>query len=203
MKTYAEEEGIMSRPRKMLISSFTLQNGTLITPLLLFYLQLGLVCTKIHRCVEYTPKKCFNSFVQSAVGAIRQRDENPNSSVVAETMKLLANSSYGYQIIDRSRHTVMKYLTDEKTHAAINSKLFEKLDHVNISLYEVELANAQIEHKEPVIVGLFMLQYAKLRLLELYYNFFITFCNVDKFEELETDTDSQYLALAEKNWKIL
>ena len=113
MKTYAEEEGIMSQPQKMLISSFTVQNATLFT-LLLFYLQLRLVCTKIHRFVEYTPKKCFNSFVQSAVDARRQDDENPKSSVVAETMKLLTNSSYGYQIMVRSRHTVTKYLTDEK-----------------------------------------------------------------------------------------
>ena len=105
MKNYAEEERLLSQPRKMLISSFTFQNGTLITPLLLFYLQLGLVCTKLHRFVEYTPKKCFNKFVQSAVDARRQGDENPNTSVVAETMKLLANSSYGYQIMDRSRHT--------------------------------------------------------------------------------------------------
>ena len=53
MKNYAEEERLLSQPRKMLISSFTLQNGTLITLLLLFYLQLGLVCTKkIHRFVE-------------------------------------------------------------------------------------------------------------------------------------------------------
>ena len=114
MKTYAEEEGIMSQPRKMLISSFTLQNGTLITPLLLFCLQLGLVVTKIHRFVEYTPKKCFNSFVQAAVDARKEGDENPDSSVVAETMKLLANSSCGYQIMDRSRHTVTKYISDEK-----------------------------------------------------------------------------------------
>ena len=126
MKNYAEEERILSQPRKMLISSFTLQNGTRITPLLLFYLQLGLVCTKIHRFVEYTPKKCFDGFVQSAKDARRQGVENPNSSVVAET-KLLANSSYGYQIMDRSRHTVTKYLTDEKTHAAILSKMFKKL----------------------------------------------------------------------------
>ena len=56
MKNYAEEERLLSQPRKMLISSFTLQIGTLITPLLLFYLQLGLVCTKIHRFVEYSPK---------------------------------------------------------------------------------------------------------------------------------------------------
>ena len=122
MKTYAEEEGMMSQPRKILISSFTLQNGTLITPLLLFYLHLGLVVTKIHRFVEYTPKKC-----KSAVDARRKVDENPNSSVVAETMKLIANSSYGYQIMDRSRHTVTKYLSDQKTHAAINSKNCSKV----------------------------------------------------------------------------
>ena len=46
MKTYAEKERIMTQPRKTLISSLTLQNGTLITPLLLFYLQLGLAVTK-------------------------------------------------------------------------------------------------------------------------------------------------------------
>ena len=123
MKTYAEEEKIMSQPRKMLISNFILQNGTLISPLLLFFLQLGFVCTIIHRFVEHTPKKCFNRFVQSAVDARRQGDENPNWGVAAETMKLLANSSYGYQIMDRSRHTVTKCLIDEKTHAAINEKI--------------------------------------------------------------------------------
>ena len=64
MKNYAEEGRLLSQPRKMLISSFTLQNGKLITPLLLFHLQMGLVVTKIHRFVEYTAKKCFDSFVQ-------------------------------------------------------------------------------------------------------------------------------------------
>ena len=67
---------------------------------------MGLECTYIHQFVQYTSQKCFNSFVQSAVNARRQGDENPNTSVVAETMKFLANSSYGYQTMDRSRHTV-------------------------------------------------------------------------------------------------
>ena len=102
MKTYAEEVGTMSQPRKMLISSFTLQNGTLFTALLLFYLQLGLVVTKMHRFVEYTSSKCFNSFVQAAVDARRKGDETFNACVIAETMKLLDNSSNGYQIMDRS-----------------------------------------------------------------------------------------------------
>ena len=188
----------------MLISSFTLQNGTLITHLLLFYLQLGLVVTKIHRFVEYTPKKCFISFVQAAVDARRKGDENPNSSVVAETMKLLANSSYGYQNMDRSRHTVTKYLSDEEMHAANNSKLFKRLDHMNNPLYEVELVKARIEHKKPIILGSFIFQYAKLRTLELYYNFFTRFCDVNKFEEIEK---KHRLAVCcscqKKSWKIV
>ena len=199
MKDYAEKEGLISQPRKMLISSYFLENSTLITPLLLFYLDLGLVCKKIYRFVEYTPVKCFNKFVQSAVDGRLEGDENPNSSVVAETMKLLANRSYGNQIIDRSRHTVTKYLSDEKTHGAINTtSFFKRLDHINDQLYELELAKAEIEHREPIIVGFFILQYAKLRMLELYYNFFDRFCDVNKFEELERDTDSLYLPLSEK-----
>ena len=102
-KTYAKEEGIRSQPRKMLISSFTLQKEILSTPVLLFYLQLVLVVTKLYRFVEYTPKKCFNGFVQAAVDARRKGDENSISSVVAQTMNLLANSSYGYQNMDRNR----------------------------------------------------------------------------------------------------
>ena len=94
-------------------------------------------------------------------------------------MKLLANSSYGYQIMDRSRHTVTKYLNDEKTHGAINTKLFKRLDHINDQFFEVELAKAEIEHREPIIVGFFILQYAKLRMLELYYKSFERFCDVN------------------------
>ena len=47
MRENAEEENNMAQPRRMLISSFVLTNGTIITPLLLFYLKLGLVCKKI------------------------------------------------------------------------------------------------------------------------------------------------------------
>ena len=37
-----------------------------------------------------------------------------------------------------------------------------------------------------------------LRMLELYYNFFDKFCDVNKFEEIEMDTDPLYLALSEE-----
>ena len=97
--------------------------------------------------------------------------------------------------MDRSRHTVTKSLSDEKTHGAISTELFKRLDYINDQLYEVELTNREIEHGEPITVGFFILQSAKLRMLELYYNFFERFCDINKFEELEMDLDYLYLAL--------
>ena len=87
-------------------------------------------------------------------------------------MKLLANSSNGYQFMDRSRHTVTKYLSDEKTHGATNNKTFEPLGYLNDQLYEVELVKSAFEHKEPISVGFFVVQIAKLRMLGLYYIFY-------------------------------
>ena len=126
----------------------------------------------------------------------RQGDENRSSNVVAETMKLPANSSYVYQMMDRSRHTITKYLSDERAQAVNNSKLFKMLDHVNYPLYEVELAKVQSEDREPIFVSFFFLQNAKLRILELYYNLLTKFCDVKNFEEFELDIDSLYFAPA-------
>ena len=88
------------------------------------------------------------------------------------------------------------YLTDEETHSTINSKTFKHFNHNTDQLYEVELVKPEIEQREPTTVGFFTLQYAKQRMLELYYNFFKKFCDTDKYEELEMDTDSLYLALS-------
>ena len=168
LKTYADEVRILSQPRRITISSFTLHNGTLITPLLLFYLKFGLVCAKKHRSFDYTPRIWLNSCVQSAVDARKQKDENPNSSVVAETMKLLAKSYSGNQKIDRSQQTLTKHLSHEKTHAAINRKHFRKPIHKTNALYGVEVAKAVIDDQEPIILGFFNPQYAKHRISELH-----------------------------------
>ena len=69
MKKYAKENKLMTQPRRMLISNFHLINGTIITTVLNFYLDLGLECDRIYCFVQDTPMNCFKSFVQSAVDA--------------------------------------------------------------------------------------------------------------------------------------
>ena len=121
----------------------------MITELLLLYKDLRLVCKKIYRLVLYTPMKCFNNFVQSAVIARREREVNQNPNVVAETRKLLQTRSHGYQIMDRSRYAVMKFFSDENTHGAINRR--KSLDSIDGQLYEVELVKSEYEHEGPKI----------------------------------------------------
>ena len=136
MKNYAKDETLFAQYRRKFISSFTLQNGNQITPLLLFNLQLAFNCRKIQHFVDYTIKKCLNSFVQSVVDAGRQTDENSNSQVVAETMKLsgkffwLSDSgpepTYCDRVTQRRKHTCRN-----------NSKLIKNLYHVHNALYKV------------------------------------------------------------------
>ena len=166
----------------MRVSSFQCFNVAIIIPILYFYL-----------CI---PLKYFSSFFQSAVNARREGNENPNSSVVAATMKLLAIGSYGYQIVDGSQQTTKKYLNDEKAHNAINTKFFGKVNYVNDSSYEVETVINNVEHKKPMINDFFVSQYAERRMIESYYNFFPNFCDFSSFKEMEMDRDSVYLALA-------
>ena len=129
MKAYAEENDLLEEPQRMLISSFKLTNGTLITPLFSFYLDFGQQCTITHRFVQFTLREVSNKFVQYVADARQTGDENPISGVVAETMKLLEDSSYGYQLMDRSKHTMKEYPGDKKNHKAIKNQFFQETQY--------------------------------------------------------------------------
>ena len=92
MQEYAKNEKLRSQPQRKLIPSFELTKGRSNTPLLIFNLELGFVCTNFYGFVEYNPVKYHSNFVEPAVVARRQKDKIPHSGVVAETMKFLASS---------------------------------------------------------------------------------------------------------------
>ena len=82
-------------------------------------------------------------------------DENSQSGVEAETIKLLANSSYGYQIMEKSQQKINIYLSDKKEHKTMNSKFFRGLNYLNDKLSEVEAVKPNLEHNEPITVVFF------------------------------------------------
>ena len=51
----------------------------------------------------------------------------------------------------------------------------------------------------PIHLGVFILNYTKLRMLEFYYDFLDHYLPCDDFEVLEMDTDSNYLGITGEN----
>ena len=130
MRQYAEENDIMSTPRRMLVGSFHGIKLLLATPLLRWYLAHGLVVDRVYQIVEYSPKPCFREFGESVSTARRNGDSDPDKAIIADTMKLLGNSAYGKTVTNVDRHRDIKYSTEVGTSALVNNKRFRQLDVV-------------------------------------------------------------------------
>ena len=171
MRQYAEEHDIMSTPRRMLVGSYHGEKILLATPLLRWYLAHGLVVDRVYQIVEYSPKPCFQNFGDSVSAARRAGDADPDKAIIADTMKLLGNSGYGKTVTNIDRHREVKYCTEVGTSSHINNKRFRQLDVVTDDAYDVTSSKACLTYDLPHHIGFFVYQYAKLRMLQFYYDF--------------------------------
>ena len=83
-------------------------------------------------------------------------------------MKLLGNSGYGKTITNVDRHRDVNYCTEKVASSLINDKRFRQLDIVVDDAYEIEMSKRTVAYTLPVHVGFFVLQYAKMRMLQFY-----------------------------------
>ncbi len=89
MQGYLESQDQTFKDTRYLIGSMWGNKILLITPLLKWYLEHGLVVTKVHQVVEFSPKRCFKEFVDQISDDRRAGDRDPNQKVIAETSKLI------------------------------------------------------------------------------------------------------------------
>ena len=175
MRDYAEEHDIMSAPRRMLVGSYRGDNILLSTPLLQWYLAHGLVVDRVYQIVEYHREACFRQFGESVSTARRAGDADPDKAIIADTMKLLGNSAYGKTVTNVDRRRNVAYCTEVGTSACINNKRFRQLDVVTDNAYEITSNKARLTYDRPLHIGFFVYQYAKLRMLQFYYDFVVRY----------------------------
>ena len=122
-------------------------------------------------------------------------DQNPDKAIIGDTYKLLSNSSYGSVLMDRSQ---TRYMYNKvKVTQMINSPNFKTLEELNNQIFEVESYKECIIMDNPIQIGFFILQYAKLRMLEFFSDCISKYFIENSFELTETDTDSIYMAINE------
>ena len=196
MKAFAEEHECMPRPRRSLIGSYHGDKILLATPLLQFYLEQGLVVTKVHQAVQWIAKPCFRGFGDFVSNARRDGDRG-GSTVVAETAKTVGNAGYGRFIMDVTRHENINYEEDEsKVCRAINSLFFRDLQEITSGVYELKSSKKKHKMNLPIQIGFFVYQYAKLRMLGFYYHCIDRFVDRSNYQLLEMDTDSLYMSIS-------
>ncbi|KAL8613898.1 hypothetical protein ACOMHN_032888 [Nucella lapillus] len=199
MKTYAENHGLLQRPVKTLIGSYFGKDLLLTTPLLRWYLSHGLKVTDVQQIVEYRPERCFQDFGDKVSDSRREGDHDPPKAILAENFKLLGNSAYGKTITNLTKHTDVIYADKEEAERLVNKPLLKKLTTLTDDVTEVELGKSKIRWHLPNQIGFFVYQYAKLRMLQFYYDCVDKFVDRKDFQLCEMDTDSLYMALSKES----
>ena len=199
MEKFAVDNNLLSKPSKILIGSYFADKILLITPLLKWCINHGLEVTKIYEVVQYLPVKCFENFGLQVSEARRSGDSDPSKAVLAQTFKLWGNSSYGKTICNKEKHRNIRYCDGEAVSELINDLLFHKLNPISENLYEIKHFKKKIVLDLPIQIDFFVYGYAKLRMLEFYYDFLDFYINRQDFECCKMDTDSLYYALSSSN----
>ena len=156
----------------------------------------GLMVDRVYQVIEYEPNPCFRRFGESVSAARRAGDEDPDKAIIADTMKLLGNSGYGKTVTNVDRHHDVKYCTEIGTSALINNKRFRQLDVVTEDAYEIEMNKSVMKYTLPLHIGFFVYQYAKLSMLQFYFDFVDRYVERPLFQYCEMDKDPAYIALA-------
>ena len=127
--------------------------------------------------------------------ARREGDVHSHKAIIADTMKLLGNSGYGKTITNVDRHRDVNYCSEKAASLMVNDRRFRQLNVVVDDAYAIEMNKKTVTYTLPVHMRFFVLQYAKMRMLQLYYDFINRYLERPLFQYCEMDTDSAYLAL--------
>ena len=200
MKRHVESNNIKFSQRRLLISGLKGKEILLSTALIKWYLKHGLRITKIHQVIEFFGGTPFKNFVQEITEKRKEGSRNPDKAVLAQTYKLIGNSSYGSMLMDQMKFEKTSLVQGEQTaRGKINSPRFKQLDMLGEELYEMSESPSKIRLKIPIYIGYQILQLAKLRMLEFAYDFLSKYIERPLYQFLYCDTDSLYLSLARES----
>ena len=99
-------------------------------------------------------------------------------------------------IMDQEKHQKIEYVKGNRDISLkVNLPTFRKMEDLGDDFAEIELMKAHQKLNLPIQIGFAILQYAKLKMLEWYYDFLLEYVDRDDFEYIEMDTDSAYFAI--------
>lgn len=168
------------------------------TELLKWYVQHGLVVTKIHELHEFQRGQPFRKFVEQTA------DERRKGGMFNELGKILLNSPFGKFGQNNDNHRSYFVTTDPKVASQrVNDVYFasgsEMIDDKENSLYEIFKQKKKTKQNMPMHGASMIYQLAKLQMLKFYYDCVDKFISRSDYQLMYMDTDSNWLAFSSED----
>ena len=203
MYDYAKKHNLMAQPRRMLVSSMFCESGVFITPMIQWFLKKNIEhgdkvfsIHDIKAFIQYIPEDCFKFFCDEITKDRIAGDQNEKLKIHAYMAKNLGNSAYGKMITQVQRHKNVLYTSnDDEYFKHVASPLFVQSTDLGDDFFEVIKNKTQVSWKNPLHIGLFVYHYAKLKMLEFYYDFIKKYLKDSHYALIQMDTDSLYINL--------
>ena len=114
IQKYAKQRDIKDVPYRLLIGSYFGKKIGLAIPSLKWYLNHGLIITRIYTVVEYVPNAALREFTVQVAKAQLHADHDQRYALTPEMRKLKGNASYGTLITNKGKHHYITYVDESE-----------------------------------------------------------------------------------------
>ena len=149
--------------------------------------------------MEWQFQRCLKDFFMEIASERRQAAQDPSRAAHANKQKLTGTSAYGATLLNKEKFDNIYYVGENEALLKHNDPKFRSSTYIGDGIYEVQMAHKVMKNDIPKQIGLFVLQYAKLRMLQFYYDCLDRYLDRSDFEMAQMDTDSLYFAVSKYN----
>lgn len=185
----------LSKNRK-LIASLKGSRILMMSNQLKWLLEKGLNITKVYGVIPAKRGRPFSDFVKWCSDERREGDKDIQYAIIGESAKTTGNSAYGRTGMNKNKFKNVRFCDEKQFNRAKNNYFYYDADEYD-GIYEISLRPKKIKQNMPIQVAFGVLNHAKLRMLEFYYDCIDKYIDRNDYQYIYMDTDSAYMALSD------
>ena len=132
-----------------------------------YYLEKGLILTKVHRCISFNQSEWLKEWIDFNT----EKRKEATSDFEKDLFKLMNNAVYGKTMEDVRGHIDFELVdTQQQMDKLLNAPNLKHRHIINKNLVGVEKTKTIMKLNEPIYIGVCVLELSKLHMYQFYYD---------------------------------
>ena len=197
-----KDSGVKFATSRKLIASLRATRILIKSTRLIWLLKKGAVITKIYGVIPAERGKPFKEFADWVSDERRKGDVDTRYAIIGEGSKIVGNSAYGRTSMNKNKFSKVRFCDEKQFNRAKNNYFFTDAEEYD-GVYEVSSRARTVKQNMPIQVAFSVLDDAKLRMLQFYYDCVDKYIDRSDYQYMYMDTDSAYMALTDSFEKLI